>query len=62
MRENDLDTILQKSKQAVVSESEREAQRRSFVFGNTKIEFEALTHAVVNEIADNMARSSKKDE
>ncbi|MBL8632451.1 MAG: hypothetical protein JNM40_04455 [Myxococcales bacterium] len=61
MTGHDVDTLLQQAKKTVVSESEREAQRRSFVFGNTKIEFDALTPAVVDEIAEQMAQASEKN-
>lgn len=61
MTGHDVDTLLQQAKETVVSESEREAQRRSFVFGNTKIEFDALTPAVVAEIAEQMAQASEKN-
>jgi hypothetical protein len=61
MTGHDVDTLLQQAKETAVSESEREAQRRSFVFGNTKIEFDALTPAVVAEIAEQMAQASEKN-
>jgi hypothetical protein len=55
MTQLDLDAALERAKQSLVSDSEREAQRRSFVFGNTKIEFDALTRADVDEIAESLA-------
>lgn len=61
MREVDLNNAIEKVKQSLVTENEREAQRRSFVFGNTKIEFDALTREDVDEIAESLARAAAKN-
>ena len=42
-----------------MTESEREAQRRSFVFGNVKIENDAVTRIMVDEVAEELAAAKK---
>ncbi len=40
-----------------MNDADLESQRRSFVYGNTKIEYDNLTRAVVDEVADFAART-----
>ena len=40
---------------------QKEAQRRSFVYGNTKIENEAITRDTVNKAAEDLLAAQKKD-
>lgn len=47
-----LDEELEKARHRQMTPTEREAQRRSFVYGNTKIEFDAVTKRIVDEAAD----------
>ena len=42
-----------------MTESEREAQRRSFVFGNVKIENDAVTRIMVDEVAEELDAAKK---
>ena len=42
-----------------MTEGEREAQMRSFVYGNLKIENASITRELVDEVADEMARERR---
>lgn len=53
-----LKTLIEASKQARMSSSEREAQRRSFAYGNTHFENELITREMIDEAADALAASS----
>jgi hypothetical protein len=43
-----------------MSPEDREAQRRSFVYGNTHIENEHITRELVDEVAEEMKKVGKK--
>lgn len=47
-----LQTLLAFSSFVVMSPQEKEAQRQSFAYGNTKIENESITHEMVNRVAE----------
>jgi hypothetical protein len=40
---------------------QKEAQRRSFVYGNTKIENEAITRDTVDKAAEQLSSTQEKD-
>lgn len=61
MTTRDLDSAIDRAKQITVTEEQREAQRRSFVFGNTKIEFDALTREDVEAIANSQVDTVVKN-
>ena len=42
-----------------MTEAQREAQRRSFVYGNTKIENDRITRELVDEQADLLAKAAE---
>jgi hypothetical protein len=46
--------ILEKTKDYQMTEEEKEAQRRSFVYGNLAIDNPEVTKELVNKIADEM--------
>lgn len=52
----DLLYLLEKSKGVEMSPSELEEQRRSFAYGNTNIENERVTRAVIDEQADKLKK------
>ncbi len=52
---NQLEKLLKDAKKIEMSPQQREAQRRSFVYGNTKIENDRITTKLANEVADRMA-------
>jgi predicted RNA-binding protein with PIN domain len=48
--------LLQRARGVKVTTEQREQQRRSFAYGNTKIENERITREMVNEQADTLKR------
>lgn len=50
----DLQYLLEKSKGVSMTPSELEEQRRSFAYGNTKIENNRITRTVVDEQAEKL--------
>ncbi len=51
---NELKILIERARKIKMTESERSAQRRSFVFGNTHFENELITREMVDEIADHL--------
>jgi len=51
-----LEELLEKARGIVVSPSDQEAQRRSFVYGNTSLENPIITKDMVDQIADRMEK------
>lgn len=49
-----LEELLEKARGIILSPSDQEAQRRSFVYGNTSLENPLITKDMVNQIADRM--------
>lgn len=49
---NDLQKLIDAARERPFSREEREAQRRSFAYGNTKIENDRITRQMVNEQDD----------
>lgn len=49
-----MERLLELAKKVVMSDEEREEQRRSFAFGNSKIENDNITRDLINELADKM--------
>jgi len=50
-----LETLLKSAKKAKMTSDEHEKQRRSFAYGNTKIENERITRAMVDRAAKSLA-------
>lgn len=48
--------LLERAKGIEMSSGDREQQRRSFAFGNANIENSAVTRAVIDEVAERMAK------
>jgi hypothetical protein len=46
-----LEDLVEAGRNVQMTEQDQEAQRRSFVYGNTKIENDAITRETVNEAA-----------
>lgn len=57
----DLETLLAFARKHVMTGSERENQRRSFAFGNTKIENARITQETVNREADRLAADGRTE-
>lgn len=53
----DLLYLLEKSKGVEMTPSELEEQRRSFAYGNTNIENERVTRAVIDEQAEKLKKA-----
>jgi hypothetical protein len=51
---NELRDLIEKAKLVRMSESDRDEQRRSFVYGNTGFENSLITREMVNEVADDL--------
>ena len=49
-----LDELLEWARTQVMTPEEREAQRRSFVYGNLAIENPNITRELIDEVADQM--------
>jgi hypothetical protein len=47
-----LAALIERARRVTMSRAHREQQRRSFAYGNTKIENDRITREMVNEIAD----------
>jgi len=48
----ELEELLEKARKVAMTPVEKEDQRRSFAYGNTKIENEAITRDMINDAAD----------
>ena len=55
MTMTDLAKLLAASRTREMTSEQKEAQRRSFVYGNTKIENDAITRDTVNRAADQLS-------
>jgi hypothetical protein len=51
---DELIELLAAAKKADLTSDEKEAQRRSFAYGNTKIENDRITRALVDQEADRL--------
>jgi hypothetical protein len=55
----DLQELIEAARKFPFSDKEREAQRRSFAYGNTHIENERVTREMVDELADSLNMESR---
>ncbi len=51
---NELDALLEKAKAVTMNPMEKEEQRRSFAYGNTKIENDRITRETINAEAEKL--------
>lgn len=51
-----LEELLEKARDIILSQSDQEAQRRSFVYGNTSLENPLITKDMVDQIANRMEK------
>lgn len=51
----DLDALVQLARSVTMTPQQQEEQRRSFVFGNTKLENERITRELVDTVAKALA-------
>lgn len=52
-----LQKLIDASRNRLMSDAEKEAQRRSFAFGNANIENDRVTKAMVDDAAEKTAKS-----
>ena len=52
----DLDDLIAVARKASMTPDEKEAQRRSFAFGNTNIENDRITRETIDEAAENLSK------
>lgn len=57
--DEEFNAIVEAARGHVMTAAEREAQRRSFAFGNANIENPSVTREVVEEAARRMSRATK---
>ncbi|MSO76710.1 MAG: hypothetical protein EXQ87_07335 [Alphaproteobacteria bacterium] len=55
---NELKTLIDKARQVPVTAEDREAQRRSFAFGNTAFENRLITREMIDEQAEALSREN----
>lgn len=55
---NKLTALIERARAVKMTGEQREKQRRSFAYGNTKIENDLITRAMVDEQADAQKRRS----
>ena len=60
MSESEFLVLLEHAKRVQMSPEQKEAQRRSFAFGNANIENEAVTREMVDEAAEKLQSSEAK--
>jgi hypothetical protein len=53
-------TLLEKIRAVKITAEDRESQRRSFAYGNTKIENDRITREIVNRAADELEGTKSK--
>lgn len=56
-----LDELIKRAKGHAMTDEEREQQRQSFAYGNTKIENERITRDSIKQAAESMARQDSED-
>ncbi len=54
-----LDLLLERAKNVRMTPEEQEEQRRSFAYGNTKLENDLITREMIDEAAERLARKAK---
>lgn len=53
-----LEYLLEQAKKIVMTPAEQEEQRRSFAYGNTKIENDMITREMIDEAAERLAKKA----
>lgn len=51
-----LEFLLEQAKKVKMTPAQQEEQRRSFAYGNTKIENDLITREMIDEAADRLAK------
>ncbi len=61
-RTRDLDRLVERAKRVPMTPHEKEEQRRSFAFGNAKIENERVTRQIIDLAAETMSKEKKAED
>ena len=56
---NELEDLIEKSKSVRMTPEEREEQRRSFAYGNSKIENDRITREIIDREAELLRRNER---
>ena len=56
---DELSVLIELAKNVTMTPEEREAQRRSFAYGNTQIENSRITRRMIDEEADALRKASE---
>jgi hypothetical protein len=59
MSNDELTNLIDRARRVVMTDAEREAQRRSFAYGNIKIENDMVTRDMVEEEAAKLVTSDR---
>jgi hypothetical protein len=54
----DLEYLIERARKIQMSPQEKEEQRRSFAYGNTKIENPRITREIIDQEAEKLARNN----
>jgi hypothetical protein len=61
MSEKDLENLLKRAKHVEMTPSEKEAQRKSFAYGNANIENAAVTKDVIEKAAAEIEEEKRRE-
>lgn len=56
----DLQALIEAARHVEMTDDDREAQRRSFVYGNTRIENERITRDLVDRASEALAKETQR--
>lgn len=59
MTTKSLQALIDAAREVVMTDRDREAQRRSFVFGNTHLDNDRITRELVDQTAEALARRTR---
>lgn len=57
---DELQALIEAARAVEMTDADREAQRRSFVYGNTKIENDQITRKLVDRAAESVAQQTRR--
>ena len=59
MTQSDLEKLLEKARTVRATPADREAQRRSFAYGNTRAENDRITRKTIDDAADRLSSTKE---
>jgi len=59
MTTKDLEQLVERARKIEMTPEQREAQRRSFVYGTTKLENKYITEELVNEVGEELLANAR---